>query len=70
MAEKEKNRLHIRDLIDGLCGNMTDSDGICFFIADEISDTGFIMKTVLNLMNKDARLFIFLETIKAYGIKR
>ena len=64
-----KNRLHIWDLIDGLCGNMADSDGVCFFIADEISDTGFIMKTVLNLMNKGCTAFYFLGNHKGIWYK-
>lgn len=66
---ERKNKLHIRDLIDGLCGNMADRDGVCFFIADEISDTGFIMKTVLNLMNKGCKTFYFFGKHKGIWYK-
>ena len=46
-----RNKLHIRDLVSGGGSCMTDRDSVHFFIVDEISDMGFVMKTVLNLMD-------------------
>lgn len=66
---ERKNKLHIRDLIDGLCGDMEDRGGVCFFIADEISDMGFIMKTVLNLMKKGCTAFYFFGNHKGIWYK-
>ena len=59
-----ENKLHIRDLVGESCSNVADSDGIYFFIADKISDTGFIMKTALNLMNKGCNAFYFFGKYK------
>lgn len=54
-----ENKLHIRDLVSESGSNDADSRGVYFFIADKISDTGFIMKTALNLMNKGCGDFYF-----------
>ncbi|MDE7266623.1 MAG: hypothetical protein K2N89_04070 [Lachnospiraceae bacterium] len=54
-----ENKLHIRDLISGPSCDAAGSDSVYFFIADEISDTGFIMKTALDLMNKGCNAFCF-----------
>lgn len=54
-----KNKLHIRDLVSESGSNDADSSGVYFFIADKISDTGFIMRTALNLMNKGCSDFYF-----------
>lgn len=59
-----ENKLHVRDLAGEPCSNVTDSDGVYFFIADKISDTGFIMKTALNLMNKRCNAFCFFGKYK------
>lgn len=56
---KINSKLHMADLISRACGGMEDGDSVHFFIADEISDTGFIMKTVLNLMDKGCNTFYF-----------
>lgn len=53
------DRLHILDLIGGTAGETADRDSINFFITDEISDTGFMMKTSLNLINKGCNTFYF-----------
>ena len=59
-----ENKLHVRDLVGESCSNVADSDGVYFFIADKISDTGFIMKTALNLMNKGCNAFYFFGKYK------
>lgn len=53
------NHLHILDLIERIVCDTADRDSVIFFITDEISDTGFIMKTALNLMNKGCNIFYF-----------
>lgn len=53
------DNLHILDLIGGTVCHTADRDSVYFFITDEISDTGFIMKTVLNLMDKGCNTFYF-----------
>ena len=54
------DHLHIMALIGETTSDVADRDGVYFFITDEISDTGFIMKTTLNLMDKD----IWYRTVK------
>lgn len=58
------NKLHIEDMLSGAGRNVADRNSIYFFIADEISDTGFIMKTVLNLMDKGCKSFYFFGKYK------
>lgn len=53
------NNLHIMDLIGRTASDAADRDSVYFFITDEISDTGFIMKTVLNIMDKGCNTFYF-----------
>lgn len=53
------NNLHILDLIGRTSSEAAERDSVYFFITDEISDTGFIMKTVLNLMDKGCNTFYF-----------
>ena len=53
------NNLHILDLIGRTASEAVDRDSVYFFITDKISDTGFIMKTVLNLMDKGCNTFYF-----------
>ena len=53
------DRLHILDLIGGTASDTADRDSIIFFITDEISDTGFIMKTALSLINEGCNTFYF-----------
>ena len=53
------DHLHILDLIGGTASDTTYRDSVYFFITDEISDTGFIMKTALNLMDKGCNTFYF-----------
>lgn len=53
------NNLHILDLIGRTVSEAVDRDSVYFFITDKISDTGFIMKTMLNLMDKGCNTFYF-----------
>ncbi len=53
------DHLHVLDLIGETVCDVADRDSVYFFIADEISDTGFIMKTVLSLMDKGCNTFCF-----------
>ena len=53
------DHLHIMALIGETTSDVADRDGVYFFITDEISDTGFIMKTTLNLMDKGCNTFYF-----------
>lgn len=53
------DHLHILDLIGRTACDTADRDSVIFFITDELSDTGFIMKTALNLMDKGCNTFYF-----------
>lgn len=53
------DRLHILDLIGGTARDVVDGNDAYFIIVDEISDMGFIMKTALNLMDKECNTFYF-----------
>lgn len=58
------DHLHILDLIGGTASDTTYRDSVNFFITDEISDMGFIMKTALNLMDKGCNTFYFYGNYK------
>lgn len=57
MLDRIDNRIYGNDMFDGVLRGILECPGTVYFIAEEISDVGFIMKQALQLLQEGCQSF-------------